>query len=122
MTYIATIQQCTSFICRQDGSSTCSCYADKESAQNASLRCVNDAFNLSLLEQNATFDKEQPPWEDESGWPTLTKYGSCDDGSGYLRTADIQYFAPREKRVSLYRSFGLFSLIVSFIVAIDKCS
>jgi len=99
---------------------TCSCYPDKERAQNASLQCVNNTFNLTLLEQNATFDKDQPPWEDESGWPTLTKYGSCDD-RGY-RIQDVQYFAPREKRLALYRFFGLFSLIISLIVIIGKCS
>ena len=120
MTYPETIDECTSFVCRQDGSSTCSCYPDKKSAWNASLQCVKNTFNLTLLEQNATFDKEQPPWEDESGWPTLTKYGSCDD-RGYL-LSDVQYFAPREKRLALYRYFGLFSLIVSLIVTIDKCS
>ncbi|GFH46237.1 hypothetical protein CTEN210_02711 [Chaetoceros tenuissimus] len=122
MTSMATIDKCTFFICDIFHASSCPCYPDEESAWNASLECVNNSFNLTLLEQNATFDKEQPPWEDESGWPTLTKYGSCDDDSGYLRIVDIQYFAPREKRLSLYRYFGLFSLIVSLIVAIDKCS
>lgn len=118
MTSTLSIDECTSFICRHDGKSTCSCYTDKESAWNASLQCVNDAFNLTLLEQNVTFDKEQPPWEDKSGWPTLTKYGSCDDESGNPHSIDdVQYFAPREKRALLYRYFGLFSLILSLVVA-----
>mmetsp|Transcript_1400 Transcript_1400/g.4064 ORF Transcript_1400/g.4064 Transcript_1400/m.4064 type:complete len:411 (-) Transcript_1400:913-2145(-) len=109
---------CTSFICREDGLSTCDCHPDKSTAWNASQRCIQDAFNLTLLEKNITFHPQQPPWEDESNWPTIDKYGNCDGNVGI--SADIQRVERVAQNVLIYRRFGMVLLAFCSSIIILK--
>ena len=114
---------CTTFVCREDGFSTCDCHAEKASAWNASEQCIQNAFNLSLLEQNATFDRHQSPWEDERNWPTLPRYGNCDGNVGFSATTERV-----EKTMeisSLYQMFGLVLLLFGssmILLKTTKCA
>mmetsp|Transcript_3376 Transcript_3376/g.5836 ORF Transcript_3376/g.5836 Transcript_3376/m.5836 type:complete len:408 (-) Transcript_3376:153-1376(-) len=109
---------CTSFICREDGLSTCDCHPDKSTAWNATQWCIQDAFNLTLLEKNITFHPQQPPWEDESNWPTIDKYGNCDGNVGI--SADIQRVERVAKNVSIYWHFGIVLLVFCSSIIILK--
>ena len=122
-TNIPQMNKCTSFVCRQDGTSTCSCYPDESSARNASWKCVERAWDLTLLQQNATtYDPELPPWEDEfdSHWPTVTRYGTCNsDGKGYGYAMEVSYVHKVQRNATRQLQFGVGVLIVwCFVLAV----
>lgn len=116
------MNKCTSFVCRQDGTSTCSCYPDESSARNASWKCVERAWDLTLLQQNATtYDSEVPPWEDEfeSHWPTVTRYGNCDGKGG--TTMEVSYVHKVQRNATRQLQFGVGILIVWCLVLAVLC-
>ncbi|OEU09223.1 hypothetical protein FRACYDRAFT_248558 [Fragilariopsis cylindrus CCMP1102] len=122
-TNIPQMNKCTSFVCRQDGTSTCSCYPDESSARNASWKCVERAWDLTLLQQNTTtYDPELPPWEDEfeSHWPTVTRYGTCNsDGKGYGYAMEVSYVHKVQRNATRQLQFGVGVLTVwCFVVAV----
>jgi len=55
--------------------SPCTCYKDRNIANQSSWECLHSEFNLSKLDDS--FDRNQPPWEDPL-WPSLSRYGNCD--------------------------------------------
>lgn len=96
---------CSSLICSSTTNDTyvdndadaCSsfCHITEAEARNASWQCVEEAFDLSRLttasspsttkegEKRPLFNEDTPPWEeDDDGWPTVVRYGSCDGNVG----------------------------------------
>jgi len=116
------MNSCTSFICRQDGTSTCPCYPDQNSARNASWECVERAWDLTLLQQNdTTYDSELPPWEDafESHWPTVTRYGNCDGNRS--NTREVPNVQKVWRNATRQMQFGVGVLIVWCLVLAVLC-
>ena len=115
---------CTTFVCREDGLSTCPCYPDRQSARNASKQCMDRAFNMTLLDLNATFVRHQPPWKDTRNWPTLTRYGKC---VSYYNTESTQHIRQTTINALLYQQFGVVllsfgsSMILLKIIKNEKC-
>lgn len=83
------------------------------------MQAINNVFNLTQLENGATFHKEQPPWEDKLGWPTLVRYSKCEGNVG--SSMDTEFVDEYTRKFHLYRYFGACSILVCTILAFDGC-
>jgi len=115
---------CTRFICTtptintateatNQGRGDCPCYPTEEEARNASWECISSRFDLSRIQANETFDRNQAPWEDPL-WPSIVRYGSCQRNGGLSMNAEYV----RDRMVDGRRQRNYGSVCVSFAFVI----
>ena len=118
-----TLSECIKLICKDTSKGTsssknsCECYQEEESARNASLSCLEEIFDLSKIHKNnnnnATFDLDQPPWEDPS-WPSIIKYGSCDPKWNVGLSYDVAYIDHIRKNSQEMKLWGIYFTVLGF--------